>query len=191
MEVNLNQAMFRADYMREVYSSRNPVSNNNRAGQDLISVREDERDIAIISEEARRLQHSTKAMGSNESSLDQQRDILIPGQDQTELKPDAGLEPSREFENSEQTPAPEIIEEQAVEYYNLERSESSRSGAVETEAAESREASAEQPVEAAENQQDNTSTQANINNINRSSLVQAYASAANVTQATLTVNFKV
>ena len=217
VNINPNQAMFRAAYMNDLYAnqgnrnSANPSTNssanpstNPRADlplsdfADRVGQGRDDRDIAIISEEARRLQRSTRAMGPVESSVSQQREMLIPGQGQTELQPQAGLEPPRDISSA--SPDQGQPEREMEIEPGLDRLDQLDRPGQQGPAATSPEAPAAQQTAARAAESDNfqqqlqdltRSTAANINSVNSSSIVQAYASAANVTQATMIVNYKV
>ena len=194
MNINPNQAMFQAEYFRNLYADQNL----NNAGQIRPDVeradnQKDERDIAIISEEARRMQRSTKALGSNESSLDQQREMLVPGQIQTEMQPRSGIEAENHTVNRvEQPREPETVSynEQLTNDMAVQSESAQREDNVDTNTG-TRESSIDEVINRNENLQNNSSVEANINNINLSSQIQAYASAANLTQATMIVNHKV
>jgi len=193
-KINPNHAMFTAQYFRSIYAE--PKSHNSglaKANRELSLPDQNDRDRAIISEEARRMQRSTKTLGTNESSFDQHRQILIPGQDQTELQPQAGLKPARATDdmlniNKELSPDP-VPPQEAL------RKTVAKSTGPQQEApgsiSEPPKPVAEDTLNIIESQQDYRSLEANINNINRSSQLQSYATAANITQASMTVNYKV
>ncbi len=190
MNVNFSRAI--TAYSRDLSNSLNRVNERlSRGSVDQSTSIKNERDLAIISEEARRLQRSRKALGTHESSVDQKRDMIIPGQDQTELRLEKKLEQQAEAAYKPQK-ANDVAEanNSTNRLNDVENRYRMFSDQDRTEAPPSEDIKPQEIITADEELKDNTSVEANVNRFKQSSQIQAYASAANMTQASLIVNYK-
>lgn len=202
MSVNFNPVVPDAAHIRNIYFEQNDNNNNRstaaqqRDAENNTTRIMDRRDTINISNEARTLQRLSSMNNIHDTTLGQQREIYRPGLEQTELRSEAGLEEPREAGNevirgndvtaSEQQVPAGLREEEGLreapagpeqnEQGNQPPEEETRIGEVERRARSS---------------EDMREVEANINTFNNSSLIQAYATAANVTQASFTVNYKV
>jgi len=129
-----------------------------------------------------------------EAQSDQQKNINRPGPDQRKVDDQENLEKQRENRVSEQK---EIFErfrikedQQLDEKEELERAKENEEL---TKADDDRKPEIPVPETAEkvqENLRDDTAPTAGVDNANNSEIIQAYASAANFTQASITVNYK-
>ncbi len=202
MNVNSNMAKPNQAYMRELYETQNtarreqvPEAPQNNALQ------LNKRDSLFISAETKRLRQVEQALNVNGNILDQQGAIYRPGLEETVLRSDLNTEPNRnERPEAEQrkiiTSAtalkPEADLEQISYRHDSQSIEAQQPVRNEPTDPVRSEREAFRRIESGnEDRQNLTTGSANINSVNSSTLIQAYAAAANVNQASYIVNFKV
>ena len=202
MNVNNNIAKPNQAYMRELYETQNvsrreqvPEAPQNNVGQ------LNKRDSLFISAETKRMRQGEQALNLNGNILDQQGAIYRPGLEETVLRSDLNAQPDRterpeaELRNlTANSKAPN----QVAELEQLTMQSDSRSIEIQQPARSepadpviSASESSRRVERDTENRQNLTNGNANINSVNSSTLIQAYAAAANVNQASYIVNFKV
>ena len=191
----VNRSRLSPEYLKNIYTASvskkpDPPSAMRESG---INYRVG-RDSAAISEEARQMQRVEQSKNIYGSSIDQQKNINRPGPDQRKVDDQENLEGQRENRISEQK---EIFErfrikddQQLDEKEQLERAKENEEL---TKANENRKPEIPVPEtaeRAQKNLRDDTAPTAGVDNANNSEIIQAYASAANFTQASITVNYK-
>jgi|GEM_PF-4357167 len=191
----VNRSRLSPEYLKNIYTTSaskkpDPPSAMRESG---INYRVG-RDSANISEEARQMQRVEQSKNIYGSSIDQQKNINRPGPDQRKVDDQENLEKQRENRVSEQK---EIFErfrikedQQLDEKEELERAKENEEL---TKADDDRKPEIPVPETAEkvqENLRDDTAPTAGVDNANNSEIIQAYASAANFTQASITVNYK-
>ncbi len=195
MAMNINGVSPNPAYLKNIYTEQNA----NRpeavsADRENIAALREERDRLTISAEARRLSQANQAvLTSNERSVDQEREIYRPGQEQLILRGEDSLVERPGPDNNEVQSMPVSDREEGLNRMDQQnRLADEQVAAAEPSADFPREApAAGENNNASVDAQDLTTGAGNVNNVNSSSVVQAYASAANMTQASLTVNYKV
>ncbi len=202
MNVNTNIAKPNQAYLRELYETQNasrleqvPEAPQNYVGQ------LNKRDSLFISAETKRMRQVEQALNVNGNILDQQGAIYRPGLEVTVLRSDLNTQPDRtERPEAEQrnvtanntAPTPEADFEQPSLQHDSLSIVAEKPVRNETASPVSSERESSRVVEKGnENRQNLTTGSANINSVNSSTLIQAYAAAANVNQASYIVNFKV
>ncbi len=202
MNVNNNIAKPNQAYMRELYETQNvagrekaPEAPQNNVGQ------LNKRDSLFISAEAKRMRQVEQALNVNGNILDQQGAIYRPGLEETVLRSDLNTQPDRtERPEAEQrnittniiAPIPEAeLEDLSVQ--NDNRSIEAQPPVINepTNPIRNERESLRRLEKDNESRQNMSTGSANINSVNSSTLIQAYAAAANVNQASYIVNFKV
>ncbi len=196
MNVNFNTSIASQAYKRELYGAENQGSGRPEQAPEAAKVRPGQvagRDSLFLSAEARRLYQVNRDLNVNENIIGQQGDIYRPGLEVTVLRSEENLQSQRaeqpepprvsapEPENSDDLNRLEMdvrVSNEAPAQTNNNNSEPERISAADTE----------RSIAASQNL---TSEEANINTVNSSNLLQAYAAAANVNQASYTVNYKV
>lgn len=199
MSMHVNGTWPNQAHMKNIYTEQIP----NRpdpppAGREDPVQQQSERDIVNISHEARKLQSRDQAMQANQSSINQERDIYRPGQEQTELRAENSLKAPRETGNNTKTDQVFIDDreddlESADKQNRIEKEQLLRAGQERN--------TAQEPLANPENESNrledsnqrvqNPATAADsMSKIDSASTVQAYATAANMTQANLIVNYK-
>jgi hypothetical protein len=199
MNVNSNSNIVSQTYMRELYGSQQGQGGGRReVAPEAAQVRPGQsagRDTLFLSAEARRLYQVNRDLNVNENILTQQGDIYRPGLEETVLRSEESFKPQR----SEQTEPPAVNQIEAPSSDELRRLEMevrvnneapAQINANEPTAVPER-LSASETERSLADRQNFTSEEANINAVNSSNLIQAYAAAANVNQASYTVNYKV
>ena len=189
---NINRTVINSEYLRNIYTKRNNIGTElGQAGLESGIRQRNQRDTMNISEEARRLQRTSQALNVDKSAVDQQKEINRPGQQETVLRDKVNLE-----RQNDQSGRGERIRLKKNEEFQ-KWLESRRQLYEETRDPDRIEVlTASEPSETAENEQerlkdrDYQAQQISYNDYRYSDQVQAYASAANFTQATLTVNYK-
>ncbi len=191
MDINLNAA-----YLKNIY---NPGQAVNRPelpyyGRSSNLDFRNNRDSAVISEEARRLQDTRQVAGSNERAVDQLNDMYKPGFEQPILRSERSLEVPQAV-RSERPPQPPaqdppegldtLREDESL--YRVQQQQSERN----RQPAPPRPTSSDDLVDVFREVQNLRGANANINSFNTSSMLQAYGAAANVLQASMVVNYKV
>lgn len=202
MSVNFNPVVPNAAYLRDIYFGQNENENNSNRNEPDRQESENrssgimnQRDTLTISAEAQRMQRLSEMTNIDDTTLGQQREIYRPGLEQTEIRSEAGLEEPRNVNN-------EVLREEVMpvneqdEIHGLSEQEATREPAAapaepETAPPPPEETRFGESERIARNSEDMRAVEANINTFNSSSLVQAYATAANVTQASFTINYKV
>jgi hypothetical protein len=202
MNVNNNIAKPNQAYMRELYETQN-VSRREQvpeAPQNNV-VQLNKRDSLFISAETKRMRQVEQALNVNGNILDQQGAIYRPGLEDTVLRSDLNTQPDRtERPEAEQRNVsantralnPAAGFEQISYQHDNPSFEAQQPARNEPTDPVSSERESSRVVEKGnENRQNLTTGSANINSVNSSTLIQAYAAAANVNQASYIVNFKV
>lgn len=202
MSVNFNPVVPDAAHIRNIYFEQNENNNNHsavaqqREAENNTTRIMDRRDTLNISNEARTLQRLSSMNNIHDTTLGQQCEIYRPGLDQTELRSEASLKEPRETGN-EVIRGNEITANEQREEVVSREEEGLRDAPARPEQAEQEqqlpreEAKFGEAERRARSSEDMREVEANINTFNSSSLFQAYATAANVTQASFTVNYKV
>jgi len=152
------------------------------------------RDNLTISDEARRMQHLKETLQIDESYRGQQNGIYRPGRQELKIRSERGIEPVEEPrthekrneppENTTRDEFPEANEVNRPQEPELEDLNEISPVTREQESLE--EAEGRNP-----DREDMRTVEASIDRFNTSSQVQAYATAASVTQASFLVNYKV
>jgi len=141
------------------------------------------------------MKRAEKAKNIYSSSIDQQKEINKPGPDQRKINEQEKLESRPEGKVKEQKEIFEKYRVEREEANDLERT-AERERKEDTQATRnSKENRPEIPVpetteRATRSTRDDTLPTAGVSNANNSEIIQAYASAANFTQASITVNYK-
>ncbi len=203
MSVNFDPVMPNAAHIRSIYFGQNDnETNSNRPESDRQQPENrsssimNQRDTLTISAEARNMQRSSSMNNINDTTLGQQREIYRPGLEQTEIRSEAGIEDTREtasemIEESERTASEQQEQLSRREEEEIREAPSRTEQAEQDQRPSREEANFGEAERRARSSEDLRAVEANINSFNSSSLVQAYATAANVTQASFTVNYKV
>ncbi len=203
MSVNFNPVVPKAAYLRDIYFGQNENENNSnrpeaerRESENRSSGIINQPDTLTISDEAQRMQRLSEMANIHDATLGQQREMYRPGLEQTEIRSEAGLEEPRETGHeiirkneipvNKQQEEPVLREEEGIRE-NPVRPEQ----AVQNQRPPLEETSFGEAETRARSSEDMRAAEANIKTFNSSSLVQAYATAANVTQASFTINYKV
>ncbi len=189
---NINRNAVNPEYLRNIYTGRNNIGTElGQAGLESGIRLRNYRDTMNISEEARRMQRTGQALNVDKSAVDQQKEINRPGQQETVLRDKVNLERQDDQSGREDKARLEKNEDfqkwlESRKQLNEETREPARIEVpTVSEPREPAESEPDRPEE-----RDNPPLQAGYNNYRYSDQVQAYASAANFTQATLTVNYK-
>ena len=199
MSVTFNPSIVSQAYMRELYGAQqgqDKGEDRREAAPEAAQVRPGQaagRDSLFLSAEARRLYQVNRDLNVNENILDQQGDIYRPGLEVTVLRSEESLQ-SQQPDRPEITPVKTVEVEVSDELNRLELKPGSTNQASATninDTVSPEKLSARETDRSTADRQNLTSEDANINTVNSSSLIQAYAAAANVNQASYTVNFKV
>ncbi len=202
MNVNSSIAKPNQAYMRELYETQNSARREQVPDSPLNNVGQlNKRDSLFISAETKRMRQVEQALNVNGNILDQQGAIYRPGLEETVLRSDLNTQPDRtERPEAEQrnvtanntAPTPEADFEQPTLQHDRRSIEAQQSVRNEpTDPVNSDRESSRRVEKGNENRQNLTNGSANINSVNSSTLIQAYAAAANVNQASYIVNFKV
>ncbi|MGM0653380.1 MAG: hypothetical protein ACQES4_11475 [Bacillota bacterium] len=201
MSVNFDPVMPNAAYLRDIYFGQNEnenISNRSESARQESENRSsgimNQQDTVTISAEARNMQRLSGMNNIDDTTLGQQREMYRPGLEQTEIRSEAGIEEPREA-NNEVIRGSEMPVKEQEELVSLKEQEGMREAPARFEKNEQQplreEESFGEAQQRARSSEDMRTVEANINSFNSSSLVQAYATAANVTQASFTVNYKV
>jgi hypothetical protein len=196
MNVNFNTSIASQAYKRELYGAENQGGSRPEQVPEAAQVRPGQvagRDSLFLSAEARRLYQVNRDLNVNENILNQQGDIYRPGLEETVLRSEESLQPQRaEQAGPPRMDRPEVVDSDDLNKLELElrvtKETADQTNNNDTSLERISTAEADRSVSDRHNL---TSETANINTVNSSTLIQAYAAAANVNQASYTVNFKV
>ena len=199
MSVNFNPSIASQTYLRELYGAQQGQGGGRReAAPEAAQVRPGQvagRDSLFLSAEARRLYQVNRDLNVNENILTQQGDIYRPGLEETVLRSEESLQPQRVEQteplvtNTDESTGSDDLNRLEIEVrVNNEAPDKTNTN---SSTSMSERLSTVESDRSVADRQNLTSEEANINAVNSSNLIQAYAAAANVTQASYTVNFKV
>lgn len=189
---NINRNAVNPEYLRSIYTGRGRIGTElGQAGLESGIRLRNYRDTMNISEEARRMQRTSQALNVERSAVDQQKEINRPGQQETVLRDKVNLEKQGDQPDREEGARLKQNEDFQKWLESRKQLYEGRGEPARVEVptvSEPREPAESEPGISEE--RDNPPLQAGYDNYRYSDQVQAYASAANFTQAALTVNYK-